>query len=135
VTTLDMDYYQKNLHTAHQLLIFLEDKRLLTGRFGREDEEYCRRSAHTLRGVLEGQMLTVQGGGMLLTALRDMRRACTTFVTAAGPKAKVFEKDNELFRQHLMILRTVFAQRVGLIAEEFELETSDEIRQIIDFVG
>jgi hypothetical protein len=133
VTTLDMDYYQRNVLTAERLLIFLEDKRLLRDRFDLEDEEHCRRSADALRGVLEGEMLTVQGRGMLLSALQDMRRACTTFVTAAGPKAKWFKKDDELFRHHLVILRTVFAQRVGLIAEQFELRPSDEVRQIIDF--
>lgn len=134
MTTLDMDYFQKNVRAAERLLIFLEDKRLLRERFSREDEEYCRRSADALRGVLEAEMLTVQGRGMLLSALQDMRRACTIFVTEAGPKAKWFEQDDQLFSHHLVILRTVFAQRVRLIAEEFELNPSAEVMQIINFV-
>ena len=135
MTSLDMDYFQMNLLIAQRLLIYLEDRRLLLGRFNAEDQEYCRRSADDLRGVLGGEMLAVRDGGMLLAALRDMRRACNIFVSAAGPEAKEFKTDDDLFSYHLVILRTVFAQRVGHIVEEFELDATDEVKQIIQFVG
>lgn len=93
----------------------------------------CRKSAHDLRKVFESEMLAVRGRGFLLRALMGLQAACTSFVSAAGRKSEAFRRDDELFRYHLVVLREVFAQRVGLIVERFNLIVTPEIQEIIDF--
>lgn len=129
----DVGYLQNNRHIAERLLIFLEDRRLLRDRMGDEDQVFCRKSAAALRKVIENEMLNVQDGGFLLDVLRDLRRACTNFVSAAGPKSRAFEEDVALFQYHLQILREVFGQRVRRIVQEFDLRPTDEVREIMNF--
>jgi hypothetical protein len=129
----DMTYLQNNRHIAERLLVFLEDRRLLRDRMSDEDQVYCRKSADALRKVLENEMLNVQHGGFLLDALRELRRACTNFVSAAGPKSQAFKEDNALFQYHLEILREAFAQRVRRIVTEFDLRPTPEVQEIMDF--
>ena len=129
----DMTYLQNNRHIAERLLIFLEDRRLLRDRMSDEDQAYCRKSADALRKVLENEMLNVQNGGFLLDALRDLRRACTNFVSAAGPRSQAFKEDETLFRYHLDILREAFALRVRKIVMEFDLQPTPEIQHIMQF--
>jgi hypothetical protein len=125
-------YLQDNRHIAERVLIFLQRRRLLRDRMMDEDYEECRKSAHELSKVFEGEMLTVEGKGFLFRALMDMQTACTNFVSAAGHKSQAFRGDDELFRYHLVVLREVFAQRVGLIVERFDLPATPEIQQIIE---
>lgn len=131
--SVDFAYLQNNRHIAERLLVFLEDRRLLRERDILEDYVYCRKSADALRQVLGNEMLLVHDGGVLLDVLRDLRRACTNFVSAAGPKSQSFKDDDSLFRYHLEMLREVFGQRVRLVVEIFGLSPSPEIKQIIGF--
>ena len=80
-------------------------------------------------------MLNIQDGGFLLDALRDLRRACTHFVSAAGPRSQAFKEDDALFRYHLEILREAFAHLVIRIVSEFDLSPTPEVRQIMDFAS
>ncbi len=128
-------YLADNRHIAQRLMILLQRRRLLRDRIMDEDYEECRKSAHDLRKVFENEMLTVSGGGFLLRALMDLQAACTNFVSAAGRKSEAFRRDDDLFRYHLVVLREIFAQRVGLIVEEFDLLVTPEIQEVIDFRG
>ncbi len=129
----DLAYLHDNRHIAERLLIFLEGRRLLRDRISDEEQVYCRKSANELRKILENEMLNVQGRGFLLEAIRDLRRACTNFVSAAGPNSRAFKDDEALFRYHLEILREAFAQRVKLIVDTFDLQPTADLQQIMDF--
>ncbi len=129
----DMTYLQNNRHIAERLLIFLEGRRLLLDRITGEDQVYCRKSADALRKVLENEMLNVKDGGFLLEALRDLRRACTNFVSAAGAESQAFKDDDLLFRYHLEILREAFALRVVRIVNEFDLRPTPEVQEIMSY--
>jgi galactokinase len=124
-------YIEQNRQAAENLMIFLQSRRLLRDRY-QEDFEECRKSAHTLRRVLENVMLTVKGRGMLLEALTDMQRACTAFVSAAGRKSENFKQDGELFTAAHRSMRLVFAHRVRLIVDVFELSANREIQAIME---
>jgi hypothetical protein len=126
-------YLQENHHIAERLIKLLQRRRLLRDRAIYEDHEECRESAHDLRKVFENEMLAVTDGGFLLRAITDMQTACTNFVSAAGRHSEAFRRDDELFRYHLVVLREVFAQRVRLIVETFDLQVTPEIQQVIDF--
>jgi hypothetical protein len=126
-------YLQDNHHIAERLIKLLQRRRLLRDRLMDEDYEECRESAHDLRKVFENEMLAITDGGFLLRAVTDMQTACTNFVSAAGRHSEAFRRDDELFRYHLVVLREVFAQRVKLIVEEFDLRVTPEVQAIIDF--
>lgn len=127
----DQAYLHDNRHIAERLMIFIEGRRLLRDRMTDEDQVYCRKSAQELRRILENEMLTVKGGGVLLDAIRDLRKACANFVSAAGPKSKAFKEDDVLFRYHLELLRETFAQRVTLVVDVFDLQPSTELEEIM----
>jgi len=126
-------YLQENRHIAERLIKLLQRRRLLRDRVTDEDYEECRESAHELRKVFENEMLAVTSGRFLLCALTDMQTACTNFVSAAGRNSVAFKKDDELFRYHLVVLREVFAQRVRMIVDRFDLQVTPEIQQVMDF--
>lgn len=126
-------YVTENRRIAERLLKLLQRRRLLHDRLSPEDEEYCRRSADDLRKVFEVEMLAFEGGGFLWDTLVTLQRACTMFVRAAGPKAKSFKQDNDLFLYHLVVLREIFAIRVGRVVEVFGLQVTPEIQAILDF--
>jgi hypothetical protein len=126
-------YLQDNHHIAERLIKLLQRRRLLRDRVMDEDYEECRESAHDLRKVFENEMLAITDGGFLLRAITDMQTACTNFVSAAGRHSEAFRRDDELFRYHLVVLREVFAQRVKLIVERFDLRPTPEVQAIIDF--
>ncbi|MGR0220873.1 hypothetical protein [Agromyces sp. ZXT2-6] len=129
----EANYIQANRHIAIRLTKLLQRRRLLRDRLNQEDYEECRRSAHELRKIFENEMLAENGAGFLLHAMTDLQNACTTFVSAAGRNSENFKRDDELFRYHLVVLREVFAQRMSLIVERFDLPISTEVQQIISF--
>lgn len=129
----EANYLQTNRHIALRLTKLLQRRRLLRDRIGQEDYEECRKSAHQLRKVFENEMLAEQGNGFLLLAITDMQNACTTFVSAAGRNSENFRQDDELFRYHLVVLREIFAQRLGLIVDKFDLPVTPEVQQIVSY--
>lgn len=126
-------YLQDNHHIAERLIKLLQRRRLLRDRLMDKDYEECRESAHDLRKIFENETLAITDGGFLLRAVTDMQSACTNFVSAAGRHSEAFRRDDELFRYHLVVLREVFAQRVKLIVEKFDLGVTPEVQAIIDF--
>lgn len=133
MTQPDPVYIANNRRIAERLLILLQRRGLLQDRISDEDQEHCRRSADDLRRVFEAEMLLVEDGGFLLDILAALQRACTVFVRAAGPKAKSFKQDDELFRYHLVVLREVFAKHVGQVVDVFGLTVTPEIQAILRF--
>lgn len=129
----DARYLQDNHHIAERLVKLLQRRRLLRDRVMDEDYEECRESAHDLRKVFENEMLAVTDGGFLLRAITDMQTACTNFVSAAGRHSEAFRRDDELFQYHLTVLREIFARRVRLIVENFDLHVTPEIQQVMDY--
>ncbi|WP_137123472.1 hypothetical protein [Segeticoccus rhizosphaerae] len=126
-------YIQDYRHIAERLVKLLQRRRLLRDRLLAEDYEECRESAHDLRKVFENEMLAVTDRGFLLAAITDMQTACTNFVSAAGRDSANFRRDDELFRYHLIVLREVFAKRLRLIVEKFDLQVTPEIQAVINF--
>jgi hypothetical protein len=129
--TIDQGYIVDNRRHAERILTVLEGRRLFTAWPSAEDEEFCRRSAQELRGLLEAQMLTIEAGGFLIEMINDVRKACRIFVDAAGRDAVNFCSDFRLFEDHLATLRMTVALRVGRIVDEFQLTVSVEIQEIM----
>lgn len=125
------EYIQKNRKVVDDLLIILGSRELLTQDVFREEYEECRKSAQKLRPRLEALMLSVQDGGMLLKALKDMQSACTAFVRTAGSYSEEFYRDHALFEVSLRNLRRVYGQRLELLVEAFHVIPPPEIQRII----
>ena len=130
---IDQSYIVDNRRHAQRILAVLEDRRLFRDRATIEDTEFCRRSAHELRGLIGAQILTIEAGGFLAEMLADMQRACRLFVEAAGRDATNFRRDPLLFADHLRALRITVGQRVTRIVDEFGLVVSPEIQEIMDY--
>lgn len=62
VGSVDQGYIVDNHRHAERILTVLEDRRLFRDRATIEDCDFCRRSAHELRGLLEARMLTIEAG-------------------------------------------------------------------------
>lgn len=105
---------------------------LLMERFDNEDAEHCRSSAQRLRYSLENDKATVRGRGPLYEAIEDLEGACRRFGHAGGHDAVAYSQNPESFLHSLSTLRRIFAQRLGMIAEMFDLTPSPEVRRLID---
>ena len=62
VGSVGQGYIVDNNRHAERILTVLEDRRLFRDRATIEDCDFCRRSAHELRGLLEARMLTIEAG-------------------------------------------------------------------------
>lgn len=128
-----LQYIADNRRQAERLLILLASRRILRERHSDEDFEHCRESAQRLRTALEGQMMALPESGFLEQILRDLQRACTNFVSAAGSHSKHFVADPALFRFHLDNLREGFALRLQRVVDVFGLRPEPEIQRIMAF--
>lgn len=113
------------------VLIFLEDRRLLTVQHRREDEDHTRESANQIRHWLTPEIMNVKGGGDLEAAFKRIRAACTAFVSAAGSDSKNFRNDPQLYEACLQSLRDVIGEELGWLSIDYDLPLSPEMQAIV----
>ena len=78
-----------------RVLVDLEDRRVLFYSHGREDPEYCRRSADEIRQLMKRELSRVEQGDDMDRALRAIRNAAREFIDQAGPHSQRFLDDME----------------------------------------
>lgn len=132
---LNVQYVENNRQIAKRVLIFLEDRRVLTERIHIENFEECRRSAHDIRGLLQNELIAISGKGPLSVDLSDMQKACRNFVSAAGTNSVNFRRDGSLFNGHMTSLREIFAQRIRHIAEVFDESPGPQLQELLNSVS
>lgn len=122
-----------NRDIARRTIRFLEDRRLLFGQRGRHprDVEYCVRSAQEIRRFLGEQLQQHNPGAKLERALQEMRAACRRFIEVAGPDSRTAYADEAWFFVAAGELRSTFGFYVAALADRYDLEVDDDLRQIL----
>ncbi|WP_374459585.1 hypothetical protein [Microbacterium sp.] len=122
-----------NWGVASQLLDFLSARRVLTYAHHREDVDLCVRSALEIRSTMT-TLITASTDGPLKRSLREIQRACTGFLDAAGPHGKHFEESTSLFQINLVALQLAVARQVEEILRVFDLPLTSEIHQLLAII-
>ncbi|KRE36072.1 hypothetical protein ASG73_15575 [Janibacter sp. Soil728] len=128
---LDWEYVASNKDLARRVLVFLEDRRVITDHPDREDFDSTRESADQIRKFLTLEIMNVKAGGELERALKAIRTASRAFVDAAGQDSKLFKSDHRYFKMTLVAYREVVARQVAAISVNFKLPITDELAQLL----
>ena len=113
------EYVRTNAELARRVIDFLEDKRVLTEHYHREDYDATRESADKIRNFLTMELMNEDGGGDLADALKWIRTACKNFITAAGPDSRDFERDQRYYESMLRGFREAVGEELGHISEVY----------------
>lgn len=125
---------------AREVLVYLENRRILFGYRHSEEELYCVASANEMRGLLTERISRTKPKSSLCKSLRELRRACTEFVENAGPNAVNYRRQGwdiaPTFSAALHRLRERVAKQVAAIAVEYDIAIEDELAGIVrDLTG
>jgi hypothetical protein len=118
---------------AKETIIFLEDRRVLFGLRQHEDGIYCVRSVNQIRRFLTKKIPAARGED-LEASLREMRRAASQFVNAAGTKAMNFRggwAPGNAFDLALKDLQMTMGREIAVVAIHFDLEVQEDLLQIL----
>jgi hypothetical protein len=117
---------------ARDVVIEMENRRLLFAERQPEDELYCVRSAIDIRNFLGGQIAKARGKE-LQQSLRAMRAAARQFVDAAGPEAQAFRQGYngpKVFGLAIGDLRSLMGTQLAAIVAHYGLEVEPELASI-----
>lgn len=128
---------------AHEVVVFLEDRRVLYSPYEAEMPDHVLRSVFEIRSFLTEILRRGQMAGELRDPLRAMRVACRSFIEGAttddGPRLIVPSSHDILsggtsswiFNQQLGRFRGVFGIHLALIAVRYDIEVPDELAAIL----
>ena len=114
--SVQWEYLETNRDVARRVLTDLEDRRVLFYSHGREDPEYCRRSADEIR---QRELSGVEQGDDMDRALRAIRNAARDFIDQAGPDSQRFLNDMEAFWKALEDMRIAMAPYIRGMATAY----------------
>lgn len=115
------EYLETNRDIARRVLADLEDRRVLFYTHGREDPEFCRRSAHEIRQLMKRELPKVEQGDDMDRALRAIRNAARDFVDEAGPNSQQFVQNMPAFERSLEDMRIAMAPYIRGMAVAYEV--------------
>ena len=113
------EYLETNRDVARRVLADLEDRRVLFYSHGREDPEYCRRSADEIRQLMKGELSSVEQGDDMDRALRAIRNAAREFIDQAGAHSQRFQGDMGAFWKALEDMRIAMAPYIRGMATAY----------------
>ncbi|WP_281901563.1 hypothetical protein [Phytohabitans aurantiacus] len=127
------EFGRANKEIARRTVRFLEDRRLLFGQRGQHpnDPQYCVRSAQEIRQFLGEQLEEHDPGRKLARALQEMRAACRRFIDVASEDPQSFRADAPGFFVAVGELRSTFGFYIGALADRYNLDVDDDLRQIL----
>lgn len=117
--SVQWEYLETNRDVARRVLADLEDRRVLFYSHGREDPEYCRRSAAEIRQLMTSELSAVGQGDDMDRALRAIRNAARDFIDQAGPKSHHFLADMVTFWKALEDMRIAMAPYIRGMATAY----------------
>lgn len=118
------------------VILFLEDKRVLFNPSHMEDAEHCALSVIELRSELTKHLQALPNGSNLASALKQMRKACQAFSNRIGhPKFSSFDSavQTSFLKRELTKLRENFGLPVANVAVAYGLDVDDGLASIIPF--
>lgn len=121
---------------AKNVILFLEDKRVLFNPSHMEDAGHCALSVIEIRSELTRHLQALPSGSNLASALKRMRKACQTFSNNLGhPKFSSFDPavQTSILERELFKLREKFGVPVAEVAVAYGLDVDDGLASIIPF--
>ena len=121
---------------AREIIVFLEDRRVLYGPEEQEGPSYCRQSVERIRQMLTEKMLRFSSSGEISKLLRDLRTQCRRFCDEIGspgfPKlARPVQKS--ILKRELEKLRLVAGKVIGALSVSYGIDVENELASIIPF--
>jgi hypothetical protein len=128
---------------AQEVVVFLEDRRVLYSPYEAEMPDYVLRSVFEIRSFLTEILRRGQMADELRDPLRAMRVSCRSFIDGAGvgdghrlivPSSHDILNGGTIswiFNQQLGRLRWVFGIHLALIAVRYDIEVPDELAAIL----
>tara|TARA_B100001059_G_C17828917_1_gene583301 strand:+ start:405 stop:881 length:477 start_codon:yes stop_codon:yes gene_type:complete len=121
---------------AKNVILFLEDKRVLFNPSNMEDPKHCALSVIEIRTELTRHLQTLPSDSNLASALKRMRKACQAFSNNLGhPKFSSFDPvvQTSILERELFKLREKFGVAVAEVAVAYGLDVEDGLASIIPF--
>jgi hypothetical protein len=136
---LDWEASVPQQEVAQRLLVYLEDRRVLTTPRpvieAVEVPQHCVASVLQIRETLTQFLMDPDTGDELAQQMKTLRAACRRFLDEVGPDHSSSSAMNAWaaarFGNALGELRTLFGIQLALIAAQHKLELPDELRHII----
>lgn len=131
--SVQWEYVQSNKDLARRVVVFLEDRRVLTGNPHRdlEDADFARLSADSIRNFMTAEIFNVKDGGELEAAFKSIRNACKAFVDGAGTHSIKYQNDARYFHAMLTSMRQTVGQELGWLAEDYGIKLTPEVQAIV----
>lgn len=121
---------------AKQIVLFLEDRRVLFNPINMEDIGQCAQSVIGIRAELTKRLQTLPNNSNLAKSLKRMRKACQDFNDKLGhPKFLKFDApvQTSMFERELFKLREKCGVSIAEIAVAYGLDVDDGLASIIPF--
>lgn len=122
--------------TAKQLLVFLEDRRVLFAPEEQEGADYCRQSVENIRSELTKHLSSIDFHSDIARNLRRLRKQCRLFCDKIGAPTFSTEIDTvqkSVLKSELDALRKVAGAIVGALSVAYGLDVEDDLASIIPF--
>jgi hypothetical protein len=128
--------------SAHRVLSFLADRRVLFNPYWREQAGECVESVLAVRRMLSEEIGNLHADDPLVQHLDAMRAACRRFLDRVRAKSgdqdrrlwapyREIDHDDVLLVMGLGELRAVMGVQIGLIAAAFDLDVPDTLIEIL----
>lgn len=133
---------QADVTVAREVIVFLEDRRVLYSPFEVEVPEHVLRSVFEIRHFMTEVLRRGRAGGELVDSLAAMRAACRKFIGAmeGGRTQLIVPSPHEMlrggtqswaFNQHLGELRGVIGVHVAQLAVRYGIDVDNELATIL----
>lgn len=110
---------------AREVIIFLENRRVLYNSYHLETYTHCVYSANEMRDFLTDKIIKASSDD-LEKHLRAMRRACIKFVQLLSRR-----HPNQFLAQGLGELRATLGLHIGILAAQYGIDIEDDLATII----
>lgn len=121
---------------AREIIVFLEDRRVLYGPEEQEGPSYCRQSVEKIREMLTDRMPRVSSSSEINKLLGNLRTQCKRFCDEIGspsfPNLAV-PVQKSILKRELEKLRLVAGKVIGALSVSYGIDVEDELASIIPF--
>jgi hypothetical protein len=121
---------------AREIVVFLEDRRVLYRPDEDEGPSYCRQSVERIREKLTDNLLRFSSSGEINKLLREFRTQCRKFCDEIGsPKFPKLARpvQRSILKRELEKLRLVAGKVIGALSISYGIDVEDELAAIIPF--
>jgi hypothetical protein len=121
---------------AREIVVFLEDRRVLYGSVEHEGADYCRQSVEEIRTMLTSKIPLLTSNKDIQRLLRSLRSQCRKFCDEVGSRSFPNLEgpvQKSILKRELQELRKICGKVVGSLAVSYGIDVEDELASIIPF--